>query len=128
MFPGMGGRGMNPKKLQAMMRQMGIEMEDLDDVEEVIIRTRDREIVFSDPQVSKITQSGQSSWQLVGTPKERPRSAPATAPAAAAAALPAKLVISEDDVKLVAEQAHVSLETRRAARSRNPAASPLRPS
>src|SRR5581483_1097782 len=46
MFPGMGGRGVDPKRLQAMMRQMGIKMEDIEDVEEVVIRTKDKEYVF----------------------------------------------------------------------------------
>ncbi|NOR47041.1 MAG: nascent polypeptide-associated complex protein, partial [Methanosarcinaceae archaeon] len=37
MFPGMGGRGMNPTKLKSMMKQMGINLTEIDDVEQVII-------------------------------------------------------------------------------------------
>jgi nascent polypeptide-associated complex subunit alpha len=104
----MGGRGVNPKKLQAMMRQMGIEMEEIDDVESVIIRTADREIVFADAQVTRVTQQGQSSWQVVGTPLER-KLASQAAPAPAPAAAPAPK-FTDADVKLVMEQAKVSRE------------------
>ena len=38
MFP--GGRGMNPRQLQAQMKRMGINMEELQDVEEVVIKLR----------------------------------------------------------------------------------------
>jgi len=101
MFPGMGGRGMNPKRLQAMMRQMGIEMEDIDEVEEVVIRTRTKEIVFTDAEVSKMTAQGQVTWQLAGTPTERPR----------APAEPVKIGFSDADVQLVMEQANVDAAT-----------------
>ena len=40
-----GGR-MNPKQMKAMMRRMGITKEDIEDVEEVVIKTRSKEIVF----------------------------------------------------------------------------------
>lgn len=107
MFPGMGGRGggVNPKQLNAMMKRMGIEMEELDDVEEVVIRLRDREIVFRDAEVSKMTAQGTTTWQLTGTAEERPRGP----------AEPVKLDISEEDVALVAEQAGVSKEEARKA-------------
>jgi nascent polypeptide-associated complex subunit alpha len=98
MIPGFGGRGVNPKKLNAMMRQMGIEMEDIDDVEEVVIRTKDREIVFRDATVSKMTAQGQVTWQVMGTAEER-KPAPAE---------PVKISYGDDDVKLVMEQAHVN--------------------
>lgn len=105
MLPGMGGRGVNPKKLNAMMRQMGIEMEELDDVESVIIKTADREIVFNDAQVTKVTQQGQSSWQVVGTPLERKLASAKEAPAQAPAPK-----FGEADIKLVMEQAKVTRE------------------
>jgi nascent polypeptide-associated complex subunit alpha len=98
MFPGMGGRGVDPKRLQAMMRQMGIKMEDIEDVEEVVIRTKDKEYVFADAEVSKMTAQGQVTWQLAGEPTIRPR----------APAEPVKIGYSDEDVKLVMEQAKVS--------------------
>ncbi len=97
MIPGFGGRNMNPKRLNAMMKQMGIEVEDIDDVEEVVIRTKEKEIVFRDATVSKMVAQGQTTWQLMGTPEER-----SLAPKA-----PVKISYSPEDVKLVMEQAHV---------------------
>lgn len=112
MIPGMGGRGMNPKRLQAMMRQMGIEMDDLDDVEEVIIRLASKEIVIKPAEVSKVSQAGQVSWQVVGTATERPRGAP-TAPAGPSG--PPAPTFTEEDVALVAQQANVSKDAARKA-------------
>lgn len=109
MFPGMGGRGMNPKKLNAMMRQMGIEMEDIDDVEEVVIRTPDAEYVFREATVSKMTAQGQVTWQVMGDVQKLPRAA-APRPAA-----PEGPTFTEDDVALVAEQAKVPKEQARKA-------------
>ncbi|MFA5861495.1 MAG: nascent polypeptide-associated complex protein [Candidatus Thermoplasmatota archaeon] len=106
MFPGMGGRGMSPKKIQQMMRQMGIEMDDVDDVEEVIIRTATKTIVFTDASVQKVTAQGSTSWQLTGTPQEKPRDKAPAVPAKSAD--PATPVYTEDDVKLVMAQAKVS--------------------
>ena len=40
MIPGM--RGMSPKKLQQMMKQMGIDVEQLENVERVIIQLSDK--------------------------------------------------------------------------------------
>lgn len=116
MFPGMGGRGgMNPKKLNQMMRQLGIEVEDIDDVEEVVIRTADREIVFRDAAVSKMTAQGQVTWQLTGTPKERPRADAAAGTAPAAAAAPSGPTFTDEDVALVAQTAGVPAEKARKA-------------
>ena len=69
MFGG-GGGGMNPRKMQQMMKQMGIDVEDLD-VEEVIIRTSDEELYFSDAQVTKMDARGQETYQVVGSPDTR---------------------------------------------------------
>lgn len=67
-----GGR-MNPKQMKAMMKRMGITQEDIDDVEEVVIKTRTKEIVFKDAAVTAMTVQGQKTFQIVGTPQERAR-------------------------------------------------------
>ena len=103
----MGGRDINPKRLQAMMRQMGIEMTDIDDVEEVVIRTATKDIVIKPAEVSKVKQQGQVSWQVVGKATEQPR--------ADAAPEPAGPKFTEEDVALVAGQANVSKEEARKA-------------
>lgn len=67
-----GGR-MNPKQMKAMMKRMGIQQEDMLDVEEVVIRTRAKEVVIKDAAVTVVTVQGQKTYQVVGTPQERER-------------------------------------------------------
>jgi nascent polypeptide-associated complex subunit alpha len=67
-----GGGGMNPRKMQQMMKQMGIDVDELD-AEEVVIRTADEEYVFESPQVTKMDAQGQETFQVVGDFDTRPR-------------------------------------------------------
>ena len=77
--PGMfGGGGLNPRKMKQMMEQMGIDLEDID-AEEVVIRTPDEDLVFTDAQVQKMDAQGQATYQVVGTPESRPRGEGASA-------------------------------------------------
>ncbi|MCS3924331.1 nascent polypeptide-associated complex protein [Methanosalsum natronophilum] len=94
MIPGMGGRGMNPAKMKQMMKQMGINVEDIDDVQEVIIKTTEKDIVFDSPKVSIMTAQGTDTYQIVGKPKEIQR----------------EIEIPEDDIRLVTEQTGKSHE------------------
>lgn len=57
--------GMDPKKMQAMMRQMGIKQEEIE-ATRVIIEKIDGRIVIENPGVTKITMQGQESWQITG--------------------------------------------------------------
>lgn len=117
MFPGMGGGrgrgGVNPKQLDAMMKQMGIKMEDIDAVE-VIIRTPDKEIYFDDASVQKMTARGEVTWQVMGTAKTRARTDAAPV-APSEPAKPAGPLFTEDDVELVASQANVPKDAARKA-------------
>ncbi len=99
MLPGIGGKGMSPKKMKQMMKQMGISIEEIEGVEEVVIKTADKEIVFQDVTVTIMTAQGNKSYQMVGTPEERARA----------------LTIPDADVELVVAQTGVSLEEGRAA-------------
>jgi len=105
MYP--GGRPPDPRRMKQMMRKMGIEQEEVEGVEQVIIVTRDREIVFTEPDVVAVTAQGQTTYQVSGRSEERPRGA-GGAPAGAAAgagAPPARArKYSEDDVQLVMAQ------------------------
>ncbi len=92
MIPGMGGRGMNPKKMKQMMKQMGINIDEIEGVEEVVIKTAEKEIVFKDASVTVMDAQGSRSYQVVGTPEERARA----------------VVIPDADVDLVAAQTGVS--------------------
>ncbi|WP_321420100.1 nascent polypeptide-associated complex protein [uncultured Methanomethylovorans sp.] len=99
MFPGVGGRGVNPAKMKQMMKQMGISVDEISNVEQVIIRTPDVDIVFNDANVTVMNAQGADTYQVVGTPEKVPR----------------KLEIPDDDVRLVAEQTGVSEEKARKA-------------
>ncbi|RDI70588.1 nascent polypeptide-associated complex protein [Halopelagius longus] len=65
-----GGGGMNPRKMKQMMKQMGIDVTELD-AEEVVIKTADEELVFSDAQVTRMDAQGQETYQIVGQPESR---------------------------------------------------------
>ena len=65
-----GQRGMSPRAIARMMKQMGIEQEDVAGVKEVIFRFADKEWVVNDPQVSLVKQAGSDSFQVTGTKTE----------------------------------------------------------
>ena len=102
-----GGR-VNPRQMKQAMKRLGIEQEELGGVEEVVIRTADKEYVIRGATVTAITAQGQKIWQVIGEPIVRPR-ADAKPAADAAPSIP------DDDVKLVAEKAGVSEDEARKA-------------
>ncbi|OYR56713.1 Nascent polypeptide-associated complex protein, partial [Halorubrum sp. E3] len=58
-----GGGGMNPRKMKQMMKQMGIDVEELD-AERVVIETADGDdLVFDGAQVTKMDAQGQETYQ-----------------------------------------------------------------
>ncbi len=61
MMPG----GMDPKKMQQMMKQMGIQSEDIP-AKKVTIETESGQYVVENPQVVQITVQGQKSFQVSG--------------------------------------------------------------
>ena len=67
MFPGMPK--IDPRKMQAMMKQMGINQEDLD-AQRVIIEFSDKKIILDNPSVQKVKMSGQMSYQISGEERE----------------------------------------------------------
>jgi nascent polypeptide-associated complex subunit alpha len=122
-----GGGGMDPRKLQQMMEQMGIDMEDID-AEEVIIRTPEEELVFTDAEVQLMAAQGQKTYQVVGEPESRARdgtSSVADETEAEAddddesdeadAESSGPVTISEGDIELVAMRAGVDEDTARQA-------------
>jgi len=85
-----------------MMKKMGLKMDELGDIERVILQGRGREIVIEGPAVTAIDMKGQRMYQVAGgSVTER--------------ALEKELVIPEEDVLLVAQQAGVSMDRARAA-------------
>ncbi len=79
----------NPKQLDKLMKQMGMKTENIDALE-VVIRTKDKEIVVSNPVVQKINMMGQESIQIQGDIVERELKE-----------------YNEDDIKLVMDQTGV---------------------
>ena len=94
MFP-----GMNPRKTQQMMRKMGIQQVEVP-ADEVVIRSGSKEIVITEPSVSKVNMMGQETFQIVGTVQERSIS---STPA-----------INDDDIKTVMEQCNCSMDEAKA--------------
>jgi len=55
--------------MKQMMKQMGIDVEELD-AERVVIETADGDdLVFDDAQVTKMDAQGQETYQIVGSPE-----------------------------------------------------------
>ena len=61
--------GLDPKKMQAMMKQMGIAQEEID-ANRVIIECNDKRIIIEDPSVIKIKMQGQQQFQISWNVKE----------------------------------------------------------
>src|SRR3989344_2189209 len=92
--------GMNSRQAQQMMKKMGIQQVEIDAVE-VIIKTADKEYVFTNPQVSKMNMMGQEMYQVVGHPQLREQNE-----------IPD---IDDDDVQTVIDQTGASEEAAREA-------------
>ncbi len=67
------GVDLSPKKLSQMMKQTGINVEEISDVEEVVIKTTDAELVFEDAAVTVMDVQGSKMYQIAGTPVKRPK-------------------------------------------------------
>ncbi len=87
--------GMNPRQMKKLMRQLGIRMEELEGVKEVVLKLEGKEIVLKEPTVTVMVVQGEKTYQIV--PKsEEVREA---------------IEIPEEDIQLVMEQAGVDRET-----------------
>jgi nascent polypeptide-associated complex subunit alpha len=95
----------NPREAKRMMQRMGMSMDNVEDVQQVIIRTPNKDIVIEQPEVAILNMSGQKIYQVAGgTVTER---APGTA-VSGTAAKPA--AVSEEDARLVADQTGKSVQ------------------
>ena len=95
---------MNPREQRRMMQRMGMNMDSVADVQQVIIRTADKDIVIDEPEVAILQVQGQKMYQVIGG--QVSEQAPSQRQAAGAAAP----TFSEEDVQLVADQTGKSLE------------------
>ncbi|SDJ36272.1 Nascent polypeptide associated complex NAC [Halovenus aranensis] len=105
-----GGGGLDPSKMQQMMKQMGIDIDELD-AEEVIIRTSEEELVFTDADVQRMDAQGQQTYNIVGDPERR--AAGETSDSAEEAQ--ENEGIPQDDIELVAQRTGTSEDAAREA-------------
>ncbi len=101
-------RKLNPKLMKKAMKKMGINVEEIPDAIEVIIKCSERELIISNPQVTRITGAGQESFQVTGVVSERGLNV--TASRQVADETSANLEIPVEDVKLVCSQTGASEE------------------
>lgn len=85
---------MNPRQMERMMKKMGLNVNEIQDVKEVVIRTGTKEILIEDANVTVMDVRGEKSFQVQGRVSERPL----------------KGSVPESDIELVASQAGVSKE------------------
>ncbi len=103
-------RRMNPREQKRMMQRMGMNMDSVPDVQQVIIRTASKDIVIDEPEVAILQVQGQKMYQVIGG--QVSEQAPSAHMGAVA---PAKPSFSEEDVQLVADQTGKSLDKAREA-------------
>ena len=87
MFPGM--KGMDPKAMQRMMKQMGIKNEEMD-AERVIIEGKSKKIIIENPSVNIVIMQGKKTYTIMGDETEEEKG------------------ISKEDIDMVVKQANVS--------------------
>lgn len=96
---------MNPREQRRMMQRMGMNMDSVADVKQVIIRTANKDIVIDEPEVAILQVQGQKMYQVIGGQvSEQAPSVQITA------GTPTKPAYTEEDVQLVADQTGRSLE------------------
>jgi nascent polypeptide-associated complex subunit alpha len=95
-------RRISPREARRMMQRMGMSMDAIPDVEQVVIKTNDKEITIEDPEVAILEVQGQKIYQVTGGKVTEK-------------ALERKLTIPEEDARLVADQTGKSLEEARKA-------------
>ena len=90
----MSGMRVNDRQMKQAMKKMGIKQSSVDGVTEVIIRTRDKEIVVKRAEVICIEMGGTKSFQVSGETEERMIGEDGVA----------KQTFPEDDISLVMSQ------------------------
>lgn len=93
--------GMNSRKMQQAMRQMGIQQQEIEGVQRVEILCEDRRIVIEPAEVAAVNMMGQKTFQVTGESREE--------------SVETSADISEEDVQTVAEQTGVSEDEAREA-------------
>jgi nascent polypeptide-associated complex subunit alpha len=95
-------RRINPREAKRLMKRMGLNMGALPDVQQVIMKTRTKEIIIEQPEVAVMDMHGQKIFQVTGEKIVEKT-------------IEREITIPEEDVQLVAQQAKVSVEEARTA-------------
>ena len=82
------------RQSKRMLEKMGLNLEEMPDVEEVVIKTKEKDLIIKSPQVSKLKSKGIDMYQIMGNDTEE--------------IIKEESKISEEDVLLVSQQANLS--------------------
>jgi len=91
-----------------MMQKMGMKVDEVANVSQVIIKTDSRDIVIAEPTVTLVTIQGQAMYQIAGGQVSETTPQPTSA-------APVTQAVQEGDVQLVAQQTGKSVEEARKA-------------
>jgi nascent polypeptide-associated complex subunit alpha len=100
-------RKMSSRQARRLMSQLGMQVDEIQDTRQVIIKTPTKEIVIDNPEVSVTRMQGQDIYQVMG--------GSVTERAVQGGEDAQPLVIPEEDVRLVAQQAGVTVDAARRA-------------
>ena len=87
---------MDNRQTRRMLEKMGMNLEEVPNVEEVIIKTKERDLIIKEPQVSQIKSKAMNMFQIIGNDTEEIEKE-----------IPS---YKEEDILLVSQQANVSPE------------------
>jgi nascent polypeptide-associated complex subunit alpha len=102
---------MDSRRARRMMKQMGMNMNELGDIKRVILQGDKREIVIEGAQVTSINVQGTKMYQIAGGNVTEHK--PTKAEASSSEPKESTLEIPEADILLVAQQAKVSVDVAR---------------
>lgn len=97
-------RRVNPREAKRMMQRMGMSMDSIPEVNQVIVKTATKDIIIDEPEVAILNMQGQRVYQVMGgTVSEK------------ASVVTRKLAVPDEDAQLVAGQTGKSVEEARKA-------------
>ena len=85
---------MNPRQMNQMMKRLGVNVKEIENIEKVIIQTDKKEYIFENAEVTIMDAQGQKTYQVTGNPIINDR----------------KEEMKDEDIKLVIEQTGKSEE------------------
>jgi nascent polypeptide-associated complex subunit alpha len=91
----------SPREARRLMQRMGMEVEEVQGIEEVLFIMKEKKIIIKNPQVMIMKIGGQKIYQVIGEEREEKEEE--------------KIEIPEEDIQLVAAQTGKSIEEARKA-------------